>query len=119
MAKAVKKTARIVRGSGNVFADLDLPNAAELDTKARLVFVINGLLAARKLTRAGAAAALGIMQPELSALKHVKIDDFSIERLMGFAAALGCDVEIRITRSRRLTARPGRIRVASPSPQAN
>ena len=113
MAKAARKTVRIVRGSGNVFADLDLPNAAELDAKARLVFVINGLLAARKLTRAGAAAVLGIKQPELSALKHAKIDDFSIERLVGFVAALGCDVEIRIKSPARVTAKKGRILVAA------
>jgi predicted XRE-type DNA-binding protein len=113
MAKAARKTVRMVRSSGNVFADLDLPNAAELNTKARLVFVINCLLAAGKFTRAGAAAVLGIKQPELSALKHAKIDDFSIERLVGFVAALGCDVEIRIKSPRRTSSKLGRIVVVA------
>jgi predicted XRE-type DNA-binding protein len=114
MAKAVKKTARIVRGSGNVFADLDLPNAAELDTKARLVFAVNRVRVARKLTPARTAALLGIKQPAVSALTSYRIEKFSIERLMAFVTALGCDIDIRITRPRRLTARPGRILVVAP-----
>jgi predicted XRE-type DNA-binding protein len=116
MAKAARKTVRMVRSSGNVFADLDLPNAAELDTKARLMFAANNVLVSRKLTRARAAALLGINQSAMSALRSHRIDGFSVERLMGFLTALGCDIEIRITRPRRLTARPGRIRLASPLP---
>jgi predicted XRE-type DNA-binding protein len=109
----------IVRSSGNVFADCDLPNAAELDTTARLMFAANNVLVARKLTRAPAAALLGINQSAMSTLRSHRIDGFSVERLMGFLTALGCDIEIRITRSRRLTSRPGRIRVACPLPEAN
>lgn len=112
MVKAAKDAGRIVRSSGNVFADLDLPNAAELDAKVRLVFAINRLLVARKFTRARAAALLRIRQPELSALKRMALDDFSVERLVGFVVALGCDVEIRIKAPRRITSKPGRILVA-------
>jgi predicted XRE-type DNA-binding protein len=51
-------------GSGNVFADLGLPNAQELNTKLRLCVVINKILAERKLTQAEAARILGINQPK-------------------------------------------------------
>ena len=94
--------------SGNVFADLDLPDAAELDTKVRLAVAINRLLAARRLTQAEAAAALSINQPKVSALKHYKLEGYSVERLMGFLTALGSDIEIRI---RPLKCPPRRIRV--------
>jgi predicted XRE-type DNA-binding protein len=94
--------------SGNVFADLDLPDAAELDTKVRLAVAINRLLSARRLTQAEAAAALSINQPKVSALKHYKLEGYSVERLMGFLTALGSDIEIRIRPSKRS---PGRIRV--------
>lgn len=114
MAKAARKTVRIVRSSGNVFADLDLPNAAELDTKARLVFAINRVRVARKLTPARTAALLEIKQPLVLALTRYRIEKFSVERLMSFVTALGCDIEIRITRPRRLTSRPGRILVVAP-----
>jgi predicted XRE-type DNA-binding protein len=94
--------------SGNVFADLELPDAAELDTKVRLAVAINRLLSARRLTQAEAAAALAINQPKVSALKHYKLEGYSVERLMGFLTALGSDIEIRIRPPKRS---PGRIRV--------
>ena len=94
--------------SGNVFADLRLPDAAELDTKVRLAVAINRLLAARRLTQAEAAAALSINRPKVSVLKHYKLDGYSVERLMGFLTALGSDIEIRIRPPKRS---PGRIRV--------
>ena len=94
--------------SGNVFADLDLPDAVELDAKVRLAVAINRLLAARRLTQAEAASALSINQPKVSALKHYKLEGYSVERLMGFLTALGSDIEIRIRPPKRS---PGRIRV--------
>jgi hypothetical protein len=36
MAKQAKSANKVVASSGNVFADLGLPDAAELDTKVRL-----------------------------------------------------------------------------------
>ena len=55
--------------SGNVFADLELPNAEELETKVQLAASLNAILAARKLTQAEAARVLGVNQPKVSALK--------------------------------------------------
>jgi predicted XRE-type DNA-binding protein len=112
MAKAANRTERIVPSSGNVFADLGLPDAAETDTKVRLVVAINQSLAARKLTQASAAALLGVNQPKVSALKNFRIDGFSVERLMTFLTALGSDIEIRIKTPRRATSKTGRILVA-------
>lgn len=94
--------------SGNVFADLDLPDAVELDTRVRLAVAINRLLSARRLTQAEAAAALSINQPKVSALKHYKLQGYSVERLKGSLTALGSDIEIRIRPPKRS---PGRIRV--------
>ena len=49
MAKQAK-SAKVVASSGNVFADLGLPDAAELDTKVRLAVAVNRLLESRRLT---------------------------------------------------------------------
>ena len=118
MANAANKTERIVPSSGNVFADLGLPDAVELDTKSRLVVAINQALEARKLTQASAAALLGINQPKVSALKNFRIDGFSVERLMTFLAALGSDIEIRFRAPPRVTSKPGRIVVTEERPKS-
>lgn len=78
---ARKARKRIEVGSGNVFADLGLPDAA---------------------------SRLGIGQPKVSALKNYKLDGLSVERLMAFLTALGQDVEIRI-RARGRTKAQGRV----------
>ncbi len=108
MAKRAAKSIRIEPSSGNVFADLGLPDAAELDTKVRLAVEINRLIKAQRLTQAAAAESLEVSQPKISALKNYKLDGFSVERLMSFLLALGQDVEIRIT-PRRSARAPGRI----------
>jgi predicted XRE-type DNA-binding protein len=110
MGLSIKSAERIQASSGNVFADLNEPDAAELDTKVHLAVAINRQLDARRLTQAAAAAALSINQPKVSALKHYKLDGFSVERLMVFLTALGSDIEIRI-RPHTTRRRPGRILV--------
>ena len=98
--------------SGNVFADLGLPDAAELDIKLRLAVEIVRLINAKRLSQVAAASLLKINQPKVSALKSYKLDGFSVERLMTFLLCLGQDVEIRIT-PRRAARAPGRIFVQS------
>jgi predicted XRE-type DNA-binding protein len=105
MAKAT--TERVIPSSGNVFADMGLPDAAELDTKARLGAAINRIVERRRLTQAEVAVALEINQPKVSALLHYKLEGFSVERLMRFLVGLGQDVEIVVkakprTRSARI-----------------
>ena len=95
----------IEASSGNVFADLGLRDAVELDTKVRLAVALNRLLTARHLTQVAAASRLSINQPKVSALRNYKLDGFSVERLMTFLTALGSDVEIRIRPRKRSAGR--------------
>lgn len=73
---------------------------------------INRLLKTRRLSQMRAATLLGVSQPKISALKHYKLEGFSVERLMVFLTALGRDVEIRI-KAHGATHAPGRILVAA------
>ena len=98
------KPAAIVRGSGNVFADLGFKDAGERQTKLRLAYAINGIVVARRLTQGAAALRLGINQPKISALRNDKLEGFSVERLMAFLTALDRDVEIVIRRKPRTRA---------------
>ncbi len=91
---AKRTTERVIPSSGNVFADMGLPDAAELDTKACLGAAINRIVERRGLSQGEVAAALEINQPKVSALLHYKLEGFSVERLMRFLVALGQDVEI-------------------------
>ena len=102
------KNAEVEMSSGNVFADLGLTDAAELDTQVRLAVAINRQLASRRLTQAAAATWLSINQPKGSALKHYRLEGFSVERLMGFLTALGSDIENRIRPPKKT---PRQIRV--------
>ena len=88
-------------GSGNVFADLDLPRPEEELLKARLTLQIYRLVKARGLTQVQAGKILGIKQPHVSALMRNRSGTFSVERLMQFLTALGQDVEITLRPTRK------------------
>ena len=102
----------ITRGTGNVFADLGFPDAAERQAKLRLAYALNRLLAGRRLSQAEAAKVLGVTQPKVSALRHYKLAGFSVERLMNLLTALDQDVEIVIRRKPR-SRKGGRITVVA------
>lgn len=90
----------ITEGTGNVFADLGFPDAADRQTKTRLAIAVNALLKERRLKQTEAAGVLGIPQPKVSALANYRLDHFSVEKLMSFLNALEQDVEIVIRPSR-------------------
>ena len=96
--------------SGNVFADLNLPQADDLLAKAELAAKIIAEIQRRRLTQRQAAAILGIDQPKISALKQGKLFGFSIERLMRLLLVLGRDIEITVKGRSRVGS--ARLRVA-------
>jgi len=95
------KKARITRGSGNVFADLGLPNPEQELLKAQLSLQIYRIVKQRGLTQAQAAAVLGIKQPHVSALLRNRAGNFSVGRLMEFLNRLGQDVRITVKPTRK------------------
>jgi len=90
------RKATLTRGSGNVFADLGLPNPEQELLKAQLTLQIYKIVKARKLTQTQAGAVLGIKQPHVSALMRNRAGNFSVGRLMEFLIALGQDVRITV-----------------------
>jgi predicted XRE-type DNA-binding protein len=83
-------------GSGNVFADLGLPNPDIALAKAELVRSIRDLVAKQKLTQVKAAELLGLDQPKVSALIRGRVVGYSLDRLLRFLTALGQRVEINV-----------------------
>jgi predicted XRE-type DNA-binding protein len=108
-----KRKLDITPSSGNVFADLRLPNAEEKLTKARLAFAINRIISGQHLSQAAAARRLKINQPKISALANYRLEGFSVERLMHFLTALDRDVEITI-RPKPRRRKEARILVIAP-----
>lgn len=100
----MSKKIRVEGSSGNVFADLGLPNPEERLAKASLAFRISEAIHARRLTQTRAARILKIDQPKISRLLRGQLSGFSTGRLMHFLTLLGQDVEITVRpvpRSRR------------------
>lgn len=89
-------TETVELGSGNVFADLGLPDSDERHLRVQLALRLNDLLQAERLTQAAAAKLLGIAQPHVSELKNYKLARFSSERLLHYITLLNRDVEIFI-----------------------
>src|SRR6266404_7134187 len=90
------RLSQIDRGTGNVFADLDLPNPDLALAKAELVQRIRNLISERHLTQAKAAALLGLDQPKVSALVRGRVEGYTIDRLFRLLYALGQRVEITV-----------------------
>ncbi len=83
--------------SGNVFADLGLPNSEEAMAKAKIAMKIHDAIKKKKLTQAKAAKILKISQPKISLLLRGYLVDFSLERLLRFLNDLGQNVYISIS----------------------
>jgi predicted XRE-type DNA-binding protein len=94
--KAADDDSRIEAGSGNVFADLGLPNPELLQAKAELVRRLRAIISDRQLNQSKAATLLGIPQPKLSALLSGQTQGFTIDRIFRLLNALGQRVEITL-----------------------
>jgi len=94
------------RSTGNLFADIDLPNADVHLVKAKLVYKIDRLMQERGLKQVEAAQRFGVKQPDVSKMLRGDFRQFSVERLLRFLVALGQDVEIVVKPHRGTTAAP-------------
>lgn len=107
----MKKKIEFTESSGNVFADVGLPNPEEWLAKANLAIQINDLIKEKKLNQTKAAQLLGIDQPKISDLNTGKLAGFSLERLFRFLNILGQDITINVTPKKR-TKKEANISVA-------
>ena len=102
----------VERGSGNVFADLDLPDADSLLLKAELVSRIDDIIRQHRTTQAEAAHALGLSRSQLSRLLRGDFREYSLEHLLRLLMTLGCDIDIVIRPSVSNTG--GSLRISAP-----
>jgi len=81
-------------GSGNVFADLGMPNPEEELLKAKLVSKIAEVIEKRDITQVQAAEIMGLPQSKVSELCNGRTETYSIERLYRFLTRLGVGVSV-------------------------
>jgi predicted XRE-type DNA-binding protein len=94
-SRSAERRRSLTRGTGNVFADLGFPDAAERQAKLRLAYALNQVIEERTLSLGDAAKVLGVTQPK------------------DLLTALDQDVEIVIRRKPR-SRKAGRITVVAP-----
>ncbi len=101
MAKRVIEGIEIETGSGNVFADLGLPDAEKLKIKSGLVIEITRAIRKFGLTQDEAGHRMGIPQPKVSAMLRGDFANLSERKLMDCLNRLGYDIEIKVRPTRR------------------
>jgi predicted XRE-type DNA-binding protein len=108
--------AQITESGGNVFADIGLPDADELDLKASLVFKIADVMDSRQLTQTAAAKLTGLSQPDFSRILNGNLRDMSVERLFRVIVMLDADVEINVSQEGQSVGEPIHLHHAQPVP---
>jgi predicted XRE-type DNA-binding protein len=101
----------IEESSGNVFADLGLPDADELLVKGQLAMKIEEIIKSRRWTQMRAAKVLGVPQPKLSKMLRGQFQGISQAKMIECLNLLGRDVQIVVSPPRRTGARAGRLNV--------
>jgi predicted XRE-type DNA-binding protein len=109
MAKRIINGIEVEAGSGNVFADLGLPNADKLKIKSGLVIEITKAVRKLGLTQQDAARRMGITQPKLSGMMRGDFSNLSERKLMDCLNRLGYDIEIKV---KPVSRRVGQLRLA-------
>jgi predicted XRE-type DNA-binding protein len=96
MKKRIIDGVEVQRSSGNVFADLGLPDADKLKFKSGLVIEITRAVRKLGFTQQAAAKRMGITQPKGSDMMRGDFSNLSERKLMDCLNRLGYDIEIKV-----------------------
>jgi predicted XRE-type DNA-binding protein len=87
----------LVRGSGNVFRDFGDENADLEQARAILAAKIIRVLDDRKLSMRAAESMTGVAASEFSRIRNVKLDRFTLDRMITILGKLGQEVKLNVT----------------------
>ncbi len=96
MPKRIIEGIEVETSSGNVFADLGLPDAEKLKIKSGLVIEITRAVRKLGLTQEEAGRRMGLPQPKVSAMLRGNFSNLSERKLMDCLNRLGYDIEITV-----------------------
>jgi predicted XRE-type DNA-binding protein len=103
-----KRKIEAYESSGNIFADLGLPDADDRLLKSDIAVELRRLIRERQLTQVAAAKQLGITQPDLSNILRGRFQGYSVGRLMKMLTVFEQDIEI-VMKPHRKAGDAGRI----------
>ena len=99
-----KEPLELIRGSGNIYRDFDVPDADVRQLKAILAAEIIKALDKKELTVRKAQSLTGIDAGDFSRVRNADFRRISVERLMAMINGLGSRVEVAV-KVRRAEAR--------------
>jgi predicted XRE-type DNA-binding protein len=88
----------LTRSGGNVFADLGFtePEASVHKMRSELMIAIEKMIDDRHLSQTEAAQVLRVSQSRVSDLRRGKVEKFSLDMLVTFAARMGNKVRLTL-----------------------
>jgi predicted XRE-type DNA-binding protein len=102
-----KHESEIVRGSGNIYRDFNLPDADVRQLKAILAAAVIKTLDRRGLSVRNAQRLTGIDAGDFSRVRNADFRRISVERLMAMINRLGSRVDVKVKIRRAETAARG------------
>ena len=90
-------TVKITKSSGNIFADLGLPDADELLMKTKAVVFIKERLAASGMSQVELARRAGLPESNVSELLSGRVNRYGIERINRLMAVFGACIKTHYT----------------------
>jgi Helix-turn-helix domain len=103
----IKHGREIIRGSGNIYRDFDLPDADVRQLKAILAAAVIKTLDRRGLSVRSAQRLTGIDAGDFSRVRNADFRRISVERLMAIINLLGSRVDVEIKLRRKQTTAKG------------
>ena len=89
----------ITESSGNVFEDLELPEAENLKLRAQLMLEIERYIEEHHLTQAEAAKRMHTTQPRINDIVQGRIEKCTIDRLVNMLSAVDCHVSLSVDKA--------------------
>ena len=93
----MSRNIELVRGNGNVFRDFGNPNADLEQARAILAAKIIRTLDVRKLSTREAEKLTGVAHTEFSRIRNVKLDRFTLDRMISILGKLDKEIEISVS----------------------
>jgi predicted XRE-type DNA-binding protein len=93
------KSSHTTPAGGNIFADLNLPDAENLKLRSELMIAVKKWVEDSGLTQAEAAKKLKTTQPRLNDLLKGRYEKFTIDRLVKMLDAAGLHVSVSISKA--------------------